>query len=82
MRAPRSKAQSHVSSSAEEVMSSLLGSAVIRRVDLVLIINQIFDEEYDPINVSRRVKYHHSQRTFDFKADNLGVQTECADRIF
>ena len=38
----------------EEIISRL-GASEIKRIDLSVIIHTIFDEEYDPQNISRRV---------------------------
>ena len=61
---------------------SRLGFSGIKHADLTLIITKVFDEEYDPANIQRRVQARQSRKTFNFSDEDLGMMTDCPNRIF
>lgn len=63
-------------------VDSLLGASAIKGTDLRVIINSIFEEEYDPGNIKLRVQARQSRRTFNFEDENLGMRTDVAVRCF
>ena len=63
-------------------IDSQLGASVIKSADLYQIIVNVFDAEYDPMNIKKRVQARKSRRTFDFEDENLGMLTECPVRLF
>ena len=68
--------------SVDEKIDSRLGASVIKSADLYEIIVNVFDDEYDPMNIKKRVQARKSRRTFDFEDENLGMLTECPVRLF
>ena len=68
--------------SVDEKIDSRLGASMIKGADLYQIIVNVFDDEYDPINIKKRVQARKSRRTFDFEDENLGMLTECPVRLF
>ena len=68
--------------SVDEKIDSRLGASVIKSADLYQIIVNVFDDEYDPMNIKKRVQARKSRRTFDFEDENLGMLTECPVRLF
>ena len=66
----------------DEGLSSHLGASAIRRADLNQLILLVFDEEYDPKSIERRVQQRQSRRNFNFRSENLEIQTDCPVRVF
>lgn len=75
---PASAAKSQATSlNSSETILTRLGASVIKQVDLCSLVNSIFDEEYDPINIKRRTEARQARHSFSFKKENLGVKTDC-----
>ena len=71
-----------INKSDDEGLSSHLGASAIRRADLNQLILLVFDEEYDPKSIKRRVQQRQSRRNFNFRSENLEIQTDCPVRVF
>ena len=71
-----------LAASDDEKIDSRLGASVVKGADLHQIIANVFDDEYDPQNIDKRVQARKSRRTFDFEDENLGMLTECPVRLF
>lgn len=54
----------------------------IMRHDLTQLVNQIFEEEYDPIRVKKLSQAREARKDFSWASNNLNVSTGCPVRIF
>jgi len=60
----------------------MLGNSLIKQADLVEIICQIFEDEYEADKIKKRAQGMESRRTFDFSEENIGMESEVSSRIF
>ena len=59
---------------------SRLGASEIQNLDLAQIIMDVFEEEYNPEIIKKRIQGQTSRR--NFSSDELAFSTDCTGRIF
>ena len=74
--------QDKVSVSSTDEIISRLGVSEIKSEELYTLINRVFEEEYLPANIDRRVNARTARNNFDFSSKSLGIRTDVSNRLF
>lgn len=80
--APSSDINSKTATTLKSAGTTKLGVSAIKLLDLAELVQHVFDEEYDPTNITRRTQAWQSRRTFDMETENLEMSTDLPCRLF